>query len=353
MPIISDKRVRDSNGHMHVADCVITRGIVSNYLGRELEGALERGYGPNDWVPVLRDPNELKKAIDSFKDIPLMTASGHQADVSAYQPYKSEIIGTVSNPRVKGDDILADLTFWSAEDGIDPVLEGMDNLSAAYGYEIDWTPGKHNDLHYVARLHTIKANHVALVPNGRVPGARVADQKPSESVMTDKTKFPRLIAAFATVFGLKPEQATALDTALNAELGEQPAPAPVVEPTAEEKEAAEAAKATEIQVAVDAAVTEVKATAEADKKAAVDAAVKEVHALYAARDAVSNKVGVTALDSAEATYRFALDKAGVAHATLAADALAALWEATNKTVVQDSAPTVEIPNIFNSHIRKG
>lgn len=351
MPHASDRRVRDSNGHMHVADCVITRGIVSNYLGRELEGALERGYGPNDWVPVFRDPDALKQGLDSFKDIPLMR---RHIISTADNPEKEDIIGTVSNPRMVGDDLRGDLTFWSAADGIDPVMaDEIDNLSAGYSYEIDWTPGEHNGLHYVARMHTINANHVALVDKGRVPGARVADQNPSESVMTDKTKFPRLIAAFATVFGLKPEQATALDTALNAELGEQPAPAPVVEPTAEEKEAAEAAKAAEIQVAVDAAVTEVKATAEADKKAAVDAAVKEVHALYAARDAVSNKVGVTALDSAEATYRFALDKAGVAHASLAADALPALWEATNKTVAQDSAPTVEIPNIFNSHIRKG
>jgi hypothetical protein len=348
MPNISDRRVRDSNGHMHVADCVITRGIVSDYLASELHGAVERGYKPLDKILIYRDPSELKKSLDSFKDIPLMR--NHHV-VSGGDPKKQHIIGTVSNPRMVGDDMVGDLTFWSEVDGIDLVLdEAIDNLSAGYDSEIDWTPGEHNGLHYVARFHTINANHVALVDRGRVPGARVADQNPSEPVMTEKSKFPKILAALAAVFSMKPEQQLIIDEALQAELGDKPAPV-VTEPTEAEK--AEAVRlAQEKQVADEAAAEEM---IKGRIKTEVDAAVKEVHALYAAREAVSEKVGVTTCDSAEATYRFALEKSGVDHATIVADALPALWTATNKLKIHDSRSesTVDFSNAFSSHIRKG
>jgi len=351
MSLILDRRVRDSNGHMHVADCVITRGIVSEYFAHEIDGAVERGYMPNTKIAIYRDPAELKMALDSMKDIPIMHT--HHV-VSADDPQKDHIIGTMSNPRMRGSDSIADLTFWSAEDGIDLILDSeMEELSLGYTCDINWTPGEVNGLHYVASMTRINANHLALVPHGRTPGSRVADQKPSEPVMT-KSKFPKIIAALATVFSLKPEQTVALDSALNDELGE-----PEVIETPEQIEAdriaAETAKANEIKVVVDAAIAEATANKAAEIKAAVDSAVKEVHDLYAAREAVSNKVGITALDSAEATYRFALDKSGVEHKTLVADALPALWEATSKIKVSDSAPASEfdVSNLFNSHIRKG
>lgn len=350
MSLILDRRIRDTNGHMHVADCVITRGIVSQYVAHELDGAVDRGYQPNDMVSVYRDPDALKLGLDSFRDIPLMR---RHIIVSANEPQKDDIIGTVSNPRMNGDDLLADLTFWSAEDGIDPVMsDEVDNLSCGYGYGLDWTPGEVNGLRYVASMNRISANHLALVSKGRVPGARVADQKPSESVMTDKSKFPRIIAALATALGLKPEQTLAIDTALNAELGGETA----IEDPKVAADKAEADRLVADQAAKDAAdkVEADKVAQDAAVKVAVDTAVANTHALYAAREAVSNKVGVTALDSAEATYRFALDKSGVTHAALAADTLPALWEATNKPAAQDAALlAVDVSNVFSSHIRKG
>ena len=173
--------------------------------------------------------------------------------------------------------------------------------------------------------------------------------------MTDKLKFPRIIAALQAALGLKPEQAVAVDSALGEEL---PQVAPVVEKTAEQI-AAEAAEKT--------AQDEATKQAQADAiKSAVDSAVadteKRIHALYAAREAVAPKVGVTSLDSAESTYRFALDKSGTAHTEVAADALPALWDATLKVseraVSNDAAHNVadlDLAKIFSgvTYIRKG
>lgn len=351
-----DRRVRDENGHMHVAGSVITSGVVSNYLASEVDGSAERGFAPNDLIPIYRDPAELKKAIDSANSIPLL-----RRHVMSYadDPQKDDIIGVVTNPSMDGSDMIADLTFWSAEDGIDPVNSGeQEELSCGYTRDLDWTPGEVDGLHYVARMTNIKFNHCATVRRGRVSGARVADEQPAEFSMSDKLKFPRIIAALGAALGLKPEQQLAVDSALSVELSEMGATeaAAIVEKTAEEIAVEQAA-----QVAADEqAKTEREVAIKTAVDSAVDSAVARVHALYAAREAVSVKVGVTALDSAEATYRFALDKSGATHEGVAADALPALWEATvkvSKSASEDAAPVeaFDMSKLFpgSTYIRKG
>jgi hypothetical protein len=344
-----DRRVRDENGHMHVAGSVITSGVVSNYLASEVEGSTERGYTSHDLIPIYRDPAELKKAIDSANSIPLLR---RHIMVSADDPQKDDIIGVVTNPSMDGSDMVADLTFWSAEDGIDPVVSGEQaELSCGYTRDLDWTPGEVDGLHYVARMTNIKFNHCATVIRGRVSGARVADEKPAEFSMSDKLKFPRIMAALQAALGLKPEHAAAVDSALAVELAEKVDPEAV---------AAELKAAADAKTAEDTKLAEQAAAQDAVIKSAVDSAVASVHALYAAREAVSVKVGVTALDSAEATYRFALDKSGADHSKIAADALPALWEATVKVPAKslDIAPEVtdfDLSKLFpgSTYIRKG
>lgn len=355
-PFSLDKRVIDENGHMHVAGSVITSGVVSNYLGSEVEDSAAHGYAPHELIPIYRDPVELKKAIDSFHAVPLMR---RHVMVSADQPQKDDVIGVVMNPSMDGTDMLGDLTFWSAEDGIDPVNSGeKEELSCGYNRELDWTPGEINGLHYAARMFNISLNHVTITAHGRVSGARVADEQPAEFSMSDKLKFPRIIAALGAALGLKPEQQLAVDSALSVELSEMGATeaAAIVEKTAEEIAVEQAA-----QVAADEqAKTEREVAIKTAVDSAVDSAVAQVHALYAAREAVSVKVGVTALDSAEATYRFALDKSGATHEGVAADALPALWEATvkvSKSASEDAAPVeaFDMSKLFpgSTYIRKG
>lgn len=362
-----DRRTRDENGHMHVAKSIITRGIISEYLASEMPGAIERGYAPDQLIRIYRDPAELAKGLDSFKDIPLLR---RHVMVSAVDPQKDDIAGVVSNPVMDGIDMRADVTLWTAEDGIDLVTSGeQEELSCGYTFDLDWTEGDAEGLRYVARMFNIKGNHCALVHRGRVPGARVADQQP-ESVMSSKSKFP-LFASIVALLGLKPEQVTALDAAIEADAKDAfPEPKDKkkskkkmgAEAESEEEEESEAEDSEDLEAAdkaaKDAADKTAKEAKDAEIKTAVDAAIKATHDLYAARDAVADKVGVTALDSAEATYRFALDKAGVAHAGVAADALPVLWTASNTK--SDSAPAqdsaaLDMISIFPglSLIRKG
>lgn len=343
-----DRRVIDDNGHMHVAGSIITSGVVSDYLASEVEGAIERGYKPYDLIPIYRDPAELQKALDSFSSIPLLR---RHVMVHGDDPQKDDVIGAVTNPTMDGANVKADLTFWSTDDGINPVMDGsQEELSCGYTRDLDWTPGEINGLHYVARMTRIKFNHCATVRRGRVAGARVADEQPLEFSM----KFPRITAALQLILGIKPEQAAALDEALAAELSEKED----VPPTKTEAELEAEKAAADEKAKADAAVA--AQSQDQAVKIAVDAAVAQVHALYAAREAVAPKVGVTSLDSAEATYRFAFEKAGLPHEGLSTDALPALWEAAVKVskAAEDAAPVVEsldMTKLFpgSSYIRKG
>ena len=108
-----------------------------------------------------------------------------------------------------------------------------------------------------------------------------------------------------------------------------------------------AADAATAQLAVDAAVaaaTKDLITPEAAAVLASDAATAAsaaVHALYAARTAVEDKVGVVTQDSAEGVYRFALDKLNVPHKDVPASALAALYAGINAPLASDAAPAVK------------
>lgn len=129
-------------------------------------------------------------------------------------------------------------------------------------------------------------------------------------------------------------------------------------------EAAFTAKAREGYVKADGLVTKIAhdealaAAVKAEKDArdaAVKTAVDSTHALYAARNAVADKVGATALDSAEATYRFALDHVKVEHKDVPASALAALYSASAKTtpaIAVDAKP-FNISDLFPSLPRRG
>jgi uncharacterized protein len=376
-----DRRELDSNGHLHVPNCRITCATVNAYAFDEVPGADSRGFRRGDTIPVYRDSEELQKALQTFESVPLMM---EHIVSTADDPKKDYIVGTVSNPRYEHPHLYADLTVWD-QAGIDLITSGeQKELSAGYTNELDWTPGEKDGLQYAARMFNIKCNHVALVKKGRVTGAVVADKAPEVS-MFDNLKFPKIVAAILSALGgeKKEEQALALDAALDSELkevevvhakkkkkGSEETDGPSASADAEDEHAGVGAGHGEGITGGEANAEKKKKKEEDDKKtmdeainAAVETAVadaeKRVHALYAARESVAPVVGVVSMDSAEAVYRFALDKVGVAHANVTADGLGALWEAANKRspVVTADADVADfdVHNLFPGLrlIRKG
>lgn len=350
----STARRYDADGHMHVDSCNISKANVCDYYGREVPDWEALGLDAAKVYKVFRDPEELRKAAASFAGKPLLL---HHIPVTADDHATDLVVGTVGTDiAFDGTYLTAPLSVWTREAILVIESKKQVQLSCGYRYTADVTPGVSPEgVAFDIRMVNISGNHVALVHRGRAgPDVVVADET------FRNMKRPKILAIVASILGLQPQQAVALDDALDAELKAKAKPDDEDDELTEDEKAA-AAKAlagktgmdeAAVKVLVDAAI----ATAAADTARSVAA----VHALYAAREAVAPKVGVVTLDSAEAVYRFALDKAGVDHKAVTAEGLPALYDAASKAapaIIQDTAPAARLdmlkifPGLEN--IRKG
>jgi hypothetical protein len=181
-------RTTDVDGRLHVSDCRISAARVNDYMGSEIPGA--RGLDPARIYRMYRDASALRAAVPSFENMPLM--SQHVA-VSASDPQKWLVVGTVSNCRWRPPYIVADLAVWDAN-AIARIRDGSKReISCGYRYRADMSPGKIGGESYDGRMLDIAANHVALVETGRVgPDCVVADAAPGVPMHVAFKDFGRL-----------------------------------------------------------------------------------------------------------------------------------------------------------------
>lgn len=349
-----DKRIIDDDGRLHVPDCTLSLAQVSPYLGREIPGWDSLGLIPDKIYRLYRTPELIRAMAESAPgSIPL---TDDHIVVTADSPQQDRVAGAVTNLRSDGSRLIGDLSVWVG-DSIERVRnEAKRELSCAYRYLVRMIPATRDGVLVDGEMLPTDGNalnHVALVAKGRAgPQATVADT--GARVMKRPKIFDALSAILSTL--AKPEQLTALDAALDEELPEAKDEFPP------KKKAGEEDKDEKDKGASDAAISAAVATATAGMVTREDAqkmandAAQGVIATFKAREAVASKVGVVNLDTAEAVYRFALDKSGIDHKAIAADSLPALWEAMQKAtpaIAQDTKPATNVRDLFPTHIRKG
>jgi len=338
-------RTYDADGRMHVAGCRISKANVCPYYGREIPNAAQLGLNPNKVYMLYRDPVELQKAAPSFRNLQLLMT---HTKVNASDPKPDVTVGTVGNVTFDGNYLVADqLTVW-ANDGIGLIeSEDAKELSSSYRFTVDMTPGvSHDGVAYDGRMRDIMGNHVALVKHGRAgPDVYVNDELPPLESPTMKR--PMLLAqliASGLIVGGTEEQKLALDSKL-AEMTAKDGEAAEMEddpenPGAKRKKKANPGKgepgepggALASDAAIEAAIIakgyvtldDAKVLAEDAASRATADAIASVNALHAAREAVKPLVGVIAMDSAEAVYKFALDQEKVSYDGVHASAFPAL-----------------------------
>lgn len=170
----STARRTDENGYLHVSGNRITKAVVNPYYGHEIPGWEEAGLDPEKVYYGFRAPEELKKAVSTFSGVPLQL--DHHPD-SADDPQKQARVGTIGTDAAWMDPyVVASLCVWDA-DAIDAIESGrMKELSCAYRYDPDFTPGTYDGQRYDFIMRNIRGNHVALVEEGRAgPDVVVAD----------------------------------------------------------------------------------------------------------------------------------------------------------------------------------
>lgn len=174
-------RHKDENGYLHVAVTPISKAGVNPYLGREIPGSEKLGLDPERIYYGLRHPDELKKAVGTFNGLPLLT-DHHPTD--AENPAKEYTVGSVGTDAAFEMPYLKNSLTVTDGQAIDDVESGRaKELSCAYRYEPDFTPGEYKDengnvIPYDFVMRNIRGNHVALVAEGRAGhDVVVADSK--------------------------------------------------------------------------------------------------------------------------------------------------------------------------------
>lgn len=334
-------RSYDEDGRLHVETSNISKATVNPYYGSEIPNHDKLGLEPKKVYYMLRDPEELEKAVQSFNNLPLLSK---HIPVSADEPQKDVIVGTTGSDANFEDGYLkCSLAVWDSE-----AIAGIESgeqmeLSSAYRYVADMTPGEFNGMRYDGVMRDIVGNHVALVDVGRAGrDVVVSDADPFSERKVMKLKKgakARIHAVLKPLMAqdaeLSPDELLQVIGSLTNEVqaaededdnelpptdeadeevgtdeDETAADEDVEEVTEDEDEESEEAEAPQPpEQAQDRGISKVamdKAIA-----AAVSKERKRMQALATAQREVAHIVGDVAMDSAEDVYKFALEQQGV------------------------------------------
>lgn len=356
-------RTYDEDGMMHVALTPISKANVCIYYGKEIPDSEALGLDPNKAYRLLRDPEELKKAVSTFNNKPVLNK---HIGVTVIDPPKDAIVGsTGERAEFDGTYLKNSMVIWDLDSILGVETEKQKEISSSYRYRLDLTAGEYEGETYDGVMRDIVCNHVAIVPSGRAgPDVFVYDSKPIGIKLMSKLEklwaylLPKL-ASDADPDEVKKEVGNVIkDEATQAEKDNESEAERLKreEKELKEREARENKdrekdrKAADNDNSKDDKSNKTANDNDDDKKAkdnkmAMDAAISAVERKFmelrqAERD-VRPVVGELACDSAEDVYRTALKQMGCEdYASIPASGLRSVFNAYSKvpTMAQDSAP---------------
>lgn len=203
----------DVDGRMHVEVSNISKATVNPYRGDEIPDWEALGLDPNRVYFLLRDPEELARAAPTFNNIPLLSK---HIPVSAAEPQKEFVVGaTGSNASYQAPYLKNSLVVWDAVAIALIDSEQQKELSPAYRYRADMTPGKYEGVAYDGVMRDLCGNHVALVEVGRTgPDVVVGDSSTLNPSEIPKMKLSKTAAVVAGALGAHIRPRLAQDAAL-------------------------------------------------------------------------------------------------------------------------------------------
>lgn len=207
-------RSYDHDGRLHVKLTHISKANVCPYKGSEIPDAEKLGLDPNRIYMLLRDPDELQKGIATANLIPVLN---EHVPVSPIDPKQKNVVGYTGTDAVFNAPYVDNSMVISVQDSINKIENGSEQeLSSAYYYDADMTPGTYEGVAYDGVMRNIKFNHVALVPRGRAgPDVMVGDisLNPHGAKIVSKLSKKAVMAKGALLAVLKPKLAA--DAALD------------------------------------------------------------------------------------------------------------------------------------------
>jgi hypothetical protein len=155
----------DEFGRLHIKQSNICKAGVNKYLGREIIGWQELGLDPTKIYKMLRSPEEVEKAAESFVRLPILS---EHIPVTASAFPKDLVVGTIGTDVVWNAPYLqSDLCFWTRDAITDIEAERKIELSPSYKYKTVMGPGTYEGQAYDGSMVDIIGNHLAHVEDGR------------------------------------------------------------------------------------------------------------------------------------------------------------------------------------------
>lgn len=341
-------RTYDADGKLHVELTPISKANICVYYGKEIPDWEGLGLSPDKAYRLLRDPEELRKAAESFNNQPLLNT--HIA-VSVLAPPKEAIIGsTGESAEFDGTYLKNSLVIWDVNSIIGVENKQQREISSSYRYRLDMTPGEYEGEPYDGVMRDIVCNHVAIVPSGRAgPDVFVYDSLPTGLKLMSKIQ--KLMALFKPHLAndADPEEMEKKVGEIIKDEGDDGKKNKVAEDelTEEEKKklAEDDEQAEKDKLAKDEDDKSEKEKMANDSKLAMDSAIKGVEQRFAAlrqaeRD-VRPVVGELACDTAEEVYRTALKQMGCAdHASLPSAALQSVFKAYSRPAMANDSTSI-------------
>ncbi len=167
-------RSYDLDGRLRVSMTNISKAVINPYNAEEVADYQSLGLTPGRVYWLLRDPDELARAAPSFNQLPLLS---EHAAVGA-ENHQPELVVGASGTDAQFDApyLKASLVVWS-QDAIDQIESGRKReVSSAYRYRADMTPGTYEGRRYDGIMRDIVGSHIALVSEGRAgPDVAIGD----------------------------------------------------------------------------------------------------------------------------------------------------------------------------------
>lgn len=177
----SSKRRFDENGFLHVEANPVTKEQIAPYYGAEIQGWDELGLDPDRVYHAYRSGEELAKAARTFNGMPLLL--GHHVE-SAEKPQKEHRVGSLGTDAVFSAPYVRVTLIITDAEAIEAIENGAAReISAGYAFDPVFTPGTFEGQAYDFVMTNIRANHVALVEEGRA-GTDVAVEDAKNTLKT-------------------------------------------------------------------------------------------------------------------------------------------------------------------------
>lgn len=157
----------DENGFMRIAISPFTKEQVAPYYGREIPGWEKLGLDPEKTYMGYRPAEELQKAetIESINGIPVQFR--HHPDFSDAPAHETRVGAAGTDAEWREPYLMNSLIIYD-DKAKDVIKSGfMRELSLAYRYDPEIKEGEWNGKKYDFIMRNIRANHIALVEEGR------------------------------------------------------------------------------------------------------------------------------------------------------------------------------------------